>query len=1137
MSLMNLGEHSRYWPWIKAIADHLTIPGTHIGLKMLTELQDDLTQDQFREQVKAMLEVMYGRTAEIAQRLRDERAGQIETDTLRTVSVDLAEELYLKQVADKFFYADFKGIEQQSRFVSLPLDEIYVDLKATPEEREDRLGDKERELRARLREADASERPEVLHALEALEVKGKDAKAGGEALSLDELLKAGGTVILLGGPGSGKTTVIKRLARSCALGVATIGRRFPRMPWCFPVLLPITEYAGERRPLLEYIEAVILARGGPPLLARYREYWGKGQVLLLLDGLDEVAETGQRIAAARAVDVALSGASANRLLVTSRRVGYAICRLTGPARHCLLTRFSPQDITTFVTQWHLAYEKAVHEDKADLAGARQAAESLNLELQKNASVALLATNPLMLTIISLIKHQHVVLPHRRVELYEVALNTLLRSWNLARSLAARPPREEPRIEQTREVWSRIAFWMHAEANRDIRRDRLQTKLVEILTHDFDKSEFDAIAIAESYLASAAETSGLLEARGPGTFAFIHQSFQEYLAALFLARPPSKAVGKIRSLCQDPRWTEVTRLGVGHLSIALGERETVGEIVDSLLQVDDPLEPFFGNSLRLALGCLADQVALRQTQVDAVLIAAADRIVHAPFERTRSSLVESLEAMTVAPGVEAQKKLLELVSVNNWRIRMEAVRLLGLASHYNADVLARLEAVLEKDQDDDVCAYAAWALWRQGRHDVKTISAIAHGLTSSFSRMNKLQDDDYLPALVKLLESPEAAIRYRAAQVLGNWGDQVTAVPALLKLLESPEADIRLKAAEVLAKWGDQVTAVPALLKLLESPEADIRLKAAEVLAKWGDQVTAVPALVKLLESPEAAIRSRAARVLAKWGNQATTVPALVKLLEDPETNTRFQAAEVLAKWGDQVTAVPALVKLLEDPETNTRFQAAEVLAKWGYQATAVSALVKLLEDSQAYVRRQAAEVLGKWERQATAVPALVKLLEDSLAEIRLQAAEVLGNWGDQATAVPVLVKLLEAPQAYIRSQTVEVLGKWGHQATVLSALVKVLEDPQAGIRSRAAGVLGKWGYNEPGLMGFVLTKLTGKAEPAILSLCQRTSSRSSNHGGQGNEVRTDLAKLLQAQSGDSLLVEQLRGILHGWAWRTLATTA
>ena len=154
MSLTNLGEHSRYWPWIKAIANHLTIPGTKIGLETFTTLQDDLTKDQFREKVKAMLEVMYQRTADILQRLEKDEQIIIETGALRAVSEDLAEELYLKQLADKFYYADFKGIEQQSRFVSLPLDDIFVDLKAIPEDRESTWRKKERELRAQLEDAD-----------------------------------------------------------------------------------------------------------------------------------------------------------------------------------------------------------------------------------------------------------------------------------------------------------------------------------------------------------------------------------------------------------------------------------------------------------------------------------------------------------------------------------------------------------------------------------------------------------------------------------------------------------------------------------------------------------------------------------------------------------------------------------------------------------------------------------------------------------------------------------------------------------------------------------------------------------------------------------------------------------------------
>ena len=49
-------------------------------------------------------------------------------------------------------------------------------------------------------------------------------------------------------------------------------------------------------------------------------------------------------------------------------------------------------------------------------------------------MARLAANPLLLTILALIKRQGVVLPNRRVELYELYLETLIRSWNKARAL-------------------------------------------------------------------------------------------------------------------------------------------------------------------------------------------------------------------------------------------------------------------------------------------------------------------------------------------------------------------------------------------------------------------------------------------------------------------------------------------------------------------------------------------------------------------------------------------------------------------------------------------------------------------------------------------------------------------------------
>lgn len=1100
MSLLNVGEPSPAWPYIKAVAKFLKIPGTEIGLEPLTDLQDDLAQDQYQDQVKALIEVMSTNTMQILQILREQVDQQATEERLRAAAQDFAEWIYLKRTANKFFYADFKGI-QESKFVPLPLDEIFVDLTAVPEDRESSRQDKERELRDELERADESRRAELIAALEENDIEQNQKQAPEEARTPGEMLKEPGPVVLLGGPGSGKTTLVKRLARSCSLGHAQLRERFPEMPWCFPVVVPVTQYVdgAKDHTILEYIEEFLRERGGEMLLARYREHFLNGRVLLLLDGLDEVAHASQRIAAAKAVDETAQSLGQNRLLVSSRRVGYAICRLSVPAAHYILCPFSPKDITTFVEHWYVAFEKSQKGDKADLAAARQTAKELNEEIRSNSSVASLATNPLMLTIIALIKHRSVELPHRRVELYRIALETLLDSWNLARSLAQtrnqRTAGETPRIEQTREVWSHIALWMHTEANREVSRERLHNKLVEVLVQECDKTEFDAQAIAGSYLDAAAETSGLLEARGANTYAFVHQSFQEYLAGYRLMRPATKACLRIKEHCPDPRWHEVIRLGVGHLSITVGEKEVVGDIVDELLNPDDPLEVYLCTSLRLALGCLADQVGLRQQQTDAIFIAVANRLHTTGKSETRRSMIEALEPVQARPGSAAQSELLKLTSDANWSVRKEGARLVGLGASLDAASMDALQDLFNNEKDLDVRAHAAWGLWQHGRKSEQIVSAIAYGLQSIHAPLITIPGGEFvpalihllefrdvemriwaaqvliklgleekaLPALVQLLEDPSHTLRTRVVQILGNLGPQEKALPAVVQLLENTDNDVQKRAAQVLGKWGPQETALPALVQLLEDPNAGLRRRAAQVLGNWGYQEKALPALIDLLENPATDVRRRAAQVLGNWGLQERTLSAFVHLLEDPDADVRLLAAHVLDAWGHQEKALPTLVQLLEDPNAGVRRRTAKALGKWGQRERALAALVRMLEDPDADARRRAAQVLGNWGHEEKALPALLRLLQDLDADIRRQAAGVLGNWEKQEKALAPMIQLLEDPDAQVRMLAAWALGNWGPHEKALPVLVRMLQDPDASGRRRAAQVLGNWGMHEKAL--------------------------------------------------------------------------
>ena len=65
--------------------------------------------------------------------------------------------------------------------------------------------------------------------------------------------------------------------------------------------------------LFQYIEHRLDDVGGNPLVRAFRNRWGEGECLILLDELDEISDTSRRIGAART----LTASSSKRAAITS----------------------------------------------------------------------------------------------------------------------------------------------------------------------------------------------------------------------------------------------------------------------------------------------------------------------------------------------------------------------------------------------------------------------------------------------------------------------------------------------------------------------------------------------------------------------------------------------------------------------------------------------------------------------------------------------------------------------------------------------------------------------------------------------------------------------------------------------------
>jgi formylglycine-generating enzyme required for sulfatase activity len=502
----------------------------------------------------------------------------------RRPSEDLRQstERYLTHLVDRYRYLDFKGMGVSDRVpLRLPLVEMYIPLKARIELPEGETW--ARELRLAGRQVSAEEAEDI----------GQRLSQPTPAL---DLLQQHDGLIVLGDPGAGKTTFLKYLTLRLALGEGEalgLGARLP-------VLLPLSAYANALatrdvppdRFIAEYYRDLGVDLPIGPMLD---EALTQGGALLLLDGLDEVRELAQRhLVVRRVMDFfTFHRGQGNKFILTSRIVGYREVRpIAEGLAECTLVDFEDEEITQFVEKWTGALERAARGDTpVAVQEATREREELLDAVHRNPGVRRLAANPLLLTILALMKRQGVTLPERRVELYQKYVETLLKHWNLVRGLG-RPPSRDLDVVETMRVLAPLALWMHETSPSAglVKREDMRRKLEEIYA---GRGIPEPEGAAWQLLADAREYAGLLLERGRGAYGFIHLTFQEYLAAVAIALRGQREVGPVVDLLAahvgDDNWHEVTLLTIGYMGIVQQRDEAAGVTLWELIQAA-PGEP-------------------------------------------------------------------------------------------------------------------------------------------------------------------------------------------------------------------------------------------------------------------------------------------------------------------------------------------------------------------------------------------------------------------------------------------------------------------------------------------------------------------------------------------------------------------
>jgi len=518
--------------------------------------------------------------------------------------ISLIRDRYLSHIERTYRALDFKGMPQLRNSTMLPLEDIYVPLLARPELPKGETW--ERRLAGR-----SFEYPILAGEWEAAAIKEiKEDKVRWDALTpvhIEETLLKENRVVVLGDPGSGKSTLLRYLTLLMTKNSSNI----------LPILVPLNAYERVsdnnaktlREFLAEYYERVTDFAGLDML---FDDAVSKGQALIMLDGLDEILR--DRSVLVKKIDDFADEMikKGNHVIVTSRIVGYRVAPLSAKWSIYALLDLTSEEIEVFVKKWCIAFAKANLGDTPEALRSAQKESSRILDaIKENPGIARLASNPLLLTILALISRQWAKLPESRVSLYDRYLETLIESWNRARSLDKSAVGVELDYESTLDVLGFLALRIHENSPHTglATTNEIEKWLIEYFeSENRDLKPVRAKEKSREFLQSVRLYSNLLVERGQGLYGFIHLTFEEMLAAYGLVQIGQinlrNAIEYIRKYVADPAWREIILLFVGILGVLNRTPRFAGEVVRAIMDINVEKKDE-GLNIVLAGYCLAD----------------------------------------------------------------------------------------------------------------------------------------------------------------------------------------------------------------------------------------------------------------------------------------------------------------------------------------------------------------------------------------------------------------------------------------------------------------------------------------------------------------------------------------------------
>ncbi|WP_414569567.1 HEAT repeat domain-containing protein [Nostoc sp. CCY 9925] len=364
----------------------------------------------------------------------------------------------------------------------------------------------------------------------------------GKRVPVGERLAKARRLVVLGDPGAGKTTMIRWITTAYLLrlkqdpdwkdlpDVSTL----PDEDW-LPIIIRCRDLkdvslSGSLDDILHYTlrKAEMSEPECIALRGILRQKLLQGTALLLIDGLDEIADSLLRAKFCEQIEKICDANKQAPIIVTSRIVGYREMnyRIGRQFEHVTVAELIKEDKDDFASRWCDITELSERKEKAKT--------ELIQDIHSADRIERLTGNPMLLTTMALVKRKVGKLPTRRHKLYAQAVDVLL-NW--------RSEVDEPIDED--EAWPQLEYIAYAMCHRGVQQLRKDEviKLFEKFREEYPNLHEVKKHTPKEFLSLLERRTGILveagviphNGRDIPVFEFRHLTFQEYLAGLALVQ--------------------------------------------------------------------------------------------------------------------------------------------------------------------------------------------------------------------------------------------------------------------------------------------------------------------------------------------------------------------------------------------------------------------------------------------------------------------------------------------------------------------------------------------------------------------------------------------------------------------------